>query len=154
LKQPTQANHDLGRLLIARETAAGASPTDTVAAAEAILRNLEARLTILLGREGFHSLLGRALHLAEREHPILKAVAREAAPQGDPAAGVPLKGLRESTAGGEPAALAEALAALIGNFVWLLARFIGRGTTLRELRRIWPALSFPEAGPGTEEARE
>lgn len=154
MRQPTRAFDNLGRRLIAHEAAPGASPSETAAAGEAVLGKLDARLTVMLGREGVRSLLGRALHLAKRSHPLLQAVEVEPPPEGNPTAGVPLKGLRESTAGGDPAALAEALAALIGSFIWLLARFIGRSTTLRELRRIWPALSFPEAGPGEEEAQE
>ncbi|MDA8218389.1 MAG: hypothetical protein M0Z94_12310 [Dehalococcoidales bacterium] len=79
----------------------------------------------------------------------------EATPAKDnPGAAIRLQGLRESTASGDPAAVAEGLAALVGNFIWLLARFIGRSTTVREIQRIWPDLSLPETGPGEREEQE
>ncbi|MHB1416491.1 MAG: hypothetical protein ACYC1C_14685 [Chloroflexota bacterium] len=153
MKGATPAFHELGHRLIAGEAATQANPTDTVAATEAVLEKLDTRLTILFGREGFRSLLARALHIAKGEHPLLAAV--EATPAGgNPAAAIHLQGLRESTASGDPATVEEGLAALVGNFIWLLARFIGRSTTLRETQRIWPDLSLPETGPGEREAQE
>lgn len=107
---------------------------------------------MLFGQEGFHSVLARALRLAKAEHPLLKAVEVEPAPN-NPAAGVPLMGLQESVADGDADAVAAALATLIGSFIWLLATFIGQEMALRELGRIWPALSFPAVGLGSEEAK-
>ncbi len=153
MKRPTRPFYDLGRRLLAQEAEGRAASADLSTAVEAVFQKLQARLAVLLGKAGFQSVLARALHLAQTEQPLLKAVEVEPAPN-NPAAGIPLKGLRESVAGGDAGAVATALTTLIGSFIWLLAALVGEDLVRRELRRIWPALSFPEAGSGSEEAKK
>jgi hypothetical protein len=151
VKRPTPAFYDLSRRLLAQEVAGQAASADMLAAAETVFLKLQARLTVLFGQEGFQSVLARALRLAKTEHPLLKGVEVERL-SSNPATEVPLSGMRESVADGDSALVAAALAALIASFIWLLVILIGEDIVLRELRRTWPGLPFPEAGLDAEEA--
>jgi hypothetical protein len=153
VKRVNPAYYDLGRWLLAQEAGPRAGSTAMVAAAETVFQKLQARLTILFSQEGYGSLLARALHLAQARQPLLQGVAVEWLPNSPPA-GAHLRGLQESLEGSEADSVAEALAALLGNFLQLLATFIGEDMSQRELRRIWPALYFPAAGPNSEEAKQ
>jgi hypothetical protein len=153
VRQVDPAYHNLGYVLLAQEAGARKGSDAMIDAAEVVIQKLRVRTIMVFGREGFYSLLVRALHLAKARQPLLKAV--EIEPLHNRAKDeARLKGLREALAGSDADSVSKALVTLIGSFVWLLATFIGPDLALRELQRTWPALSFPQAGPDSEEAKQ
>jgi hypothetical protein len=121
----------LGRKLLALE-AAGETGTAKDRAFR-VCEKLRQPLTALTGIAGFRALLSRALALASREVPWLKAIRVNA--QGSP------EGFDEicTTLSTEEIAQGEAL--LIARLTWLLITFIGQALTLRLIQDVWPQIS-------------
>lgn len=119
----------------------------TVDAADAMERAchaLHAQLAPLLSTAGVNALLGRAIALAAREFPHLAAVGAIRAPD------CSLQGLREALDEHDSSGAFDALAAIFGNFLWLLVDFIGENLGLRKVREAWPEvpLTPPEGSLG------
>ena len=86
----------------------------------------------LIGHVGVAALTGRALHLARREHPILR---RNSEPADAERA---FDHLSASLQGQDPAAATDAAAAVFATFFGLLINFIGEPLTTGLLRKAWP----------------
>ncbi|MBC8104386.1 MAG: hypothetical protein H7Z41_17560 [Cytophagales bacterium] len=149
----------LVREMLACEGAEAQDPRSMMMAAERVFEKLRAYLSQRVGRDGFRTILVRALNLAKSRFPYLGAVRVEA--DGT------LEGLSEAGLGDRqepgnetgPEEAAEGAIDLISHFVGLLVAFIGGDLTLRILRTIWSTLpSNDEAGnashPGEMPGRE
>ena len=89
-------------------------------------------LSKLVGSAGFHSLLSRALTLAETGAPCLHALQIE--PDGS------LGGMQEIEAKTDPRIVANGEIVLVAQLLALLVTFIGPALTLQVLRDIWPTM--------------
>jgi len=120
---------------------AGDAP-DANAIAEAALstwRQVEVRLTPVIGERGVDVLLGRTLHLTSAVFPWLSFAGN----QGDRTA--TLSYFRTCLAGSQTNIAIEASYALLTNFVNLLATLIGESLTERLLSPVWvPPLPVSE----------
>jgi hypothetical protein len=131
----TPAYQELARWLLAREMDADPDMRTPVDAAQRVAVKLSAGMTLLVSSDGYRALLGRALHLARAEYPVLDGVRVGTSD-------VYLEGLRETDAA------YDALVALLAQVIALLARFIGDDLTGNLIRQRWP--DAPLAAPGLE----
>jgi hypothetical protein len=97
----------------------------------------------LVGREGFHALLARALALAKAEHPWLGGVQVDAAGS--------LAGLEAALAVGEPADADAGAAAVLAHLLGLLVTFIGAGLSRQLVSGAWPEVPMDDIDFSTEE---
>jgi len=131
---------DFARRLLLHEAGGRESAEDFADAMVRACQALHVRLTPLLSAAGVNALLGRALTLAAREFPFLAAVGAVKGPD------CSLDGLREALAGHDAAA--DAVVAILGNFLWLLVDFIGENLGLRKVHEAWPGVPYePETSP-------
>lgn len=150
MRRATPAFRDLARQLLGDE-AEGQDPRHLIERAERVCQKLYRVLARLIGPEGYEVLLARARRLAAAEYPFLKAVEPEVSTGVAPES-VRLRGLPASALGEDSGSTREALVALLGNFIWLLAVFLGEDLALRKVRQTWPEVSFGGADSGPEEA--
>jgi hypothetical protein len=144
----------VARQVLAEEAPESASSLDLVDALVTIHGKLGGRLAPVIGHEGYSSLFGRALHLANLEYPFLRPVGLGLlAISFSPESEVFVR-LRDSLRDRDPADVLAGLAVVIGSFAWLLSIFIGDDLAHRELRRVWPGLSFAGTSSGSEESRQ
>jgi hypothetical protein len=125
----------MARRLLDREMGAKPGPAELDQVAERVLARLHDTLSKLIGPAGVHALLARALHLAKRELPQLRSVA--AGPTT-----TSLVGLGEAIAGRPSEESAEAIVAVLANFVWLLATFIGEELAQQLVCETWPDVAW------------
>ena len=86
----------------------------------------------LIGQVGVNALTGRALHLAQRDHPWLVPTREPERAEG-PFAQAMIHLERQ-----DPAVAAEAAGAVFATFTGLLVTFIGEPLTARLLQKAWP----------------
>jgi len=99
-------------------------------------------LTPLIGAVGVHALIGRAVHLASREHPWLGAPRLSGAPRGA------FDEVLIRAEGKNPETVAEGTAAVLAMVGALLVVLIGEGLTVRLLQAAWQT-GVPD-GPAQE----
>jgi len=114
---------------------------------ERVCQALHTRLAPLVSAAGFNALVGRAVKLAARDHPFLAATSAITAPT------CSFDGLRQAAEGREPADVADALVAILANFIWLLVIFIGENLGLRKVHEVWPDVPFTPPGVSSEKAQ-
>ena len=86
----------------------------------------------MLGSGGVSALLRRALHLAQREQPLLAGVSVS----GEPAAC--LTGLTESVAANTDEESAAAAASVLTHMLDLLVMLLGEELGMKPIRKLWP----------------
>jgi len=118
------------RRLIAFETKGKISAGTGLPATFPVPAKLGPPLAALMGHGGFRALLTRALALAQKEVPWLRAV--QVKPDGT------LAGLEELHPQLDAADLLEGRTVLLAQLLGLLAAFIGESLTLRLVREIYP----------------
>jgi hypothetical protein len=126
-------------------TCEGGSDLDAAAITGAARRAYEALvrvLTPLIGAVGVHALIGRAVHLASREHLWLGAPHLLGASRGA------FDEVLIRTEGKDPETVAEGTAAVLAMAGALLVLLIGEGLTVRLLQAAWQT-GFPH-GPAQE----
>ena len=123
--------------------AAGDDPDAGVVAAAAIAvwRQMADRLTLVIGAQGVDVLFRRALLLTRRVFGWLAAV------KNDEDADALQESLRRCLASQEVAVAMEASAALLNNFINLLASLIGEALTARLLEPVWTSPDTMQAIP-------
>jgi hypothetical protein len=147
MSQPPPASlADFARRLL-REEAGKAESGDPVTGFQSACGALHHRLAPLISSPGFQALLARAIRLAARDFPFLATVSVRT--NGECA----LVGLPAGTDTREPRETADAFAAVLGQFIWLLVIFIGEDLGLRKVREAWPEVPFGDVNPssGTEQ---
>ena len=114
---------------------------------ERVCQALHTRLAPLVSAAGFNALLARAAKLAVREFPFLAAIDAITTPN------CSFDGLRQAAEGRDPAEVADALVAILANFLWLLVIFIGENLGLRKVHEVWPDVPFTPPGFSSEKAQ-
>jgi len=129
LKQPSPAQLEKARRLLAHESAAGGADSAGTAAGR-VYDKLHAHLAPLLGGIGVQSLFVRSAKLTPGE---FSGVAEVSILDGS-------EKLREHLQARGSAVDAESAAALFGTFLELLTTFVGERLVTQVLRSAWPAI--------------
>jgi len=123
---------ELAQRLLDSEAAGCKSANAEETAAFRVCEKLRGPLAKFIGGIGFRSLLSRALVLASAEVPALRELQIKA--DGS------LEGVHELEQKLDPRAAAEGEVVLVSQVLGLLVTFIGAGSTISILRKIWPEL--------------
>ena len=123
---------ELARRIVAQEGGGSPDPAATTAAVESACRGLKDHLVDLLGSGGVFALLKRAVHLAQREQPLLSAVAVS----GD--ADVCFIGLAESLEAGTEAEATAAATTILTHMLELLVTLLGEELGMKPVHKLWP----------------
>ncbi len=144
----TEALHsvsDLARILLALEKQYFGSDRKKIDFALVICAKMQVPLSKFAGPVGFTCLLSRALALASKKHPDLKALQFNS--HGT---------LERSAVGGDSPQLAkaniadEAAMVLLTSLLGLLREFIGESLTLTLISNAWPNESFEKVNTYSE----
>jgi len=138
---------DFAQRLLLHEAGGGQRTQDLADAMERACQALHSQLAPLVSAAGFNALLARAAKLAGREFPFLAAIGAITTPN------CSFDGLRQAAEGREPAEVADALVAILANFIWLLVIFIGESLGLRKVHEVWPDVPFTPPGFSSEKAQ-
>lgn len=117
--------------MLAQRTAAASGADALATAARSAYDDLARISAPLIGVSGMQALAGRAIHLAQREHPCLASLGTD--PPIEPLAQVVACLQRE-----DPAVAGKAADAVFVALVRLLVTFIGEPLTTGLLRQAWP----------------
>ena len=132
MARPSPKLAELARRIVEQEAGGSQDPVGPAAAVDTACRRLKANLTDLLGSGGVSALLSRALHLAQREQPLLAGVSVS----GEPAAC--FAGLREALASGSDEEATAAAAAILTHILDLLVVLLGEDLGMKPIRKLWP----------------
>ena len=124
--------HALARWLLNTEMSDAAEPELLSDAVERICQKLSRRLAAIITQTGYRSLIGRALHIARLDFPLLDGV--RATTSNDRC----FEGLARRSPDAGFAEMQDALTAVIATIIMLLDTFIGEDLVRRLLRDIWP----------------
>lgn len=130
MKQPSPAQLEKARRLLAHEVAASSAEDSTAAAAGRVYDKLHAHLAPLLGVIGVQSLFVRSAKLTSGEFSGLAEVSI-------------LEGsekLREHLRARGSAGDVDSAAILFGSFLELLTTFVGERLVTQVLRSAWPTI--------------
>ena len=131
MPHPSPELAELARRIVEHE-ADGSDPSASAAAVEAACRRLKDHMVHVLGSGGVSALLGRALHLAQREQPLLA----EVSVRGEP--GACFTGLSESLAGRTDEEANAAAATVLTHVLGLLVTLLGEELGMKPIRKLWP----------------
>ena len=129
--------------VLAQHAGTGAGASALAAAAQRAYDDLVRVSAPLIGEIGVDALIGRALHLAQREYPWL-VDARAIEPADGRFAQI-VACLQKQ----DPAVATAAAAALFAQLAGLLVTLIGEPLTLLLLRKAWPG-AFADANTGRD----
>ncbi|MEX2608390.1 MAG: hypothetical protein WEA24_00475 [Gemmatimonadota bacterium] len=121
----------LARRIVEHE-AGGSNPSATGAAVETACRRLKDHLVDVLGTGGVSAVLGRALHLAQREQPLLEQVSVSGQP------GVCFIGLAESLPENTDEEATAAATAVLAHTLDLLIILLGEELGMKPVQKLWP----------------
>lgn len=140
MTRPLAEAVELSLRLIRHETGGSSDPAGFAAATDAVCRGLGDYLKDLVGPGGVAALLGRALSLARREHPLLAGVALGTEPSSR------FSGLAEAFASASADDAAAASTSILAHLLSLLILLLGIELGLQPVRKLWPqvASSFTE----------
>jgi hypothetical protein len=121
---------ELARRIIEQEAGGSPDPAASAAAVEAACLRLRDHLVDLLGSGGVSALLKRALHLAQREQPLLAevTVSREPAPC--------FTSLGESLAASTDEEAIEAASTVLAQMLDLLVVLFGEDLGMKPIRKL------------------
>jgi hypothetical protein len=134
MKRATAHMRDFAKRLIALEEKMHKASKARPLAGFYVCEKLRPPLATLMGNAGFHSLLSRALLLAQGEVAWLRAVHVNA--DGS------LDEMAELDRQLDSQQIAEGRVVLLAQLLGLLVAFIGEDLTMRLAREIWPNLLF------------
>ena len=130
---PSPALVALARRIVRRDAAGSPGPAASAAAVQAACRRLSDHLVDLLGSRGVDALVRRALHLAQREQPLLAGVTPGLE------SGLSLHGLEESLAQARTDEEATAAgASVLLHLLGVLLMLIGEDLGMQTIRKVWP----------------
>ena len=130
------AQHVLARWLLTAEMRDAAGPEVLNDAVERVCQKLSRRLAAIITVVGYRALVGRALHLARADFPLLNMV--RVASTDDSC----FEGLAQHLPDTDFDAMQDALTAVLASIITLLDTFIGEDLVLRLLGDIWPDMPF------------
>jgi hypothetical protein len=122
---------ELARRIIQEEAGASPDPAAAAAALEAASQKLKDHLVDLLGSGGVNALLRRALHLAQREQPLLAGLAVNGAESAC------FTGLTESLAARSEAEATAAAVTILTHMLDLLVLLLGEELGTKPIRKLW-----------------
>ncbi len=131
MAQPSPKLVELARRIVEHE-AGGPDPSASAAAVETACRRLKDHLVGLLGTGGVSALLGRALHLAQREQPLLEEVSVSGQP------GACFIGLAESLPASRDEEATAAATAVLAHTLDLLVVLLGEELGMKPVQKLWP----------------
>jgi hypothetical protein len=123
---------ELARRIVDQEAGGSPDPAASAAAVETACRRLKDQLVDLLGSGGVSALLRRALHLAQREQPLLAGLAVSA----EPAAC--FTNVTESLAASTDEEATAAAATVLARMLDLLVMLLGEELGMQPIRKLWP----------------
>lgn len=132
MAHPSPKLVELARRIVEQEAGGSPDPAASVDAVETACRRLQDHLVDLLGAGGVSALLRRALHLAQREEPLLAGVAVSGEPGGC------FAGLAESLAASTDEEATAAAAIVITHMLDLLVILLGEELGMKPMRKLWP----------------
>jgi hypothetical protein len=132
MARPSPKLAELARRIIEDEADGSSDPPASAAAVEAACRRLTDHLVDLLGSGGVSAMLRRALHLAQREQPLLAGVAVNAEPNAC------YTGLAESLAARTEAEAMTAAATVLAHVLELLIVLLGEDLGMKPVHKLWP----------------
>jgi hypothetical protein len=132
MAQPSSNLVELARRIVEQEAGGSNDAAAWAAAVDRACRLLRDHLVDLLGSGGVSALLGRALHLARREQPLLAPVAISEQADGC------FSGLAESLAGSTEEEAAAASASVLTHMLGLLVTLLGEDLGMKPIRKLWP----------------
>jgi hypothetical protein len=132
MARPSPKLAELARRIIEDEADGSSDPPASAAAVEAACRRLTDHLVDLLGSGGVSAMLRRALHLAQREQPLLAGVAVNAEPNAC------YTGLAESLAARTEAEAMTAAATVLAHVLELLVVLLGEDLGMKPVHKLWP----------------
>jgi hypothetical protein len=136
VSRPLSKATELARDLVTHECSGTPDTAAVAGAVETVCRRLGDYLTDLLGVGGVVALMGRALKLAKRDHPVLAGTALGGG--GDPTAC--FTGLAEALAAGTAEDAVAAGSAVLSHVFDLLIQLIGEDLSVQPVRKLWPDL--------------
>lgn len=135
MARPLTEAVELALRLIEHETHGSSDPAALAAAAEALCHGLGDYLKDLVGPRGVAALLGRALSLAKREHPLLASVALSTEPSAR------FSGLAEALASKSAEDAAAVSSSILAHLLSLLILLLGNELGLQPVRKLWPQVA-------------
>ena len=123
----------LVRRIVEHEAGENNNQVGLIASSERVCNKLGSHLSRIIGREGFQTLLNRAINLTARRFPSIIA----------------LKAKKNGSLGGLLDASQldlDVVTALVEQIFDLLVTFIGEDLTLRIIIAVWPELEFDVDG--------
>jgi hypothetical protein len=132
---PSPTLVELARRIVEQEAGGSPDPAASAAAVETASQRLKDHLVDLLGSGGVHAWLRRALHLAQREQPLLAGVAVS----GESAAC--FTGLTESLAASTDEDATAAATTVVTHMLDLLVMLLGEELGMKPIRKLWPQAS-------------
>jgi hypothetical protein len=132
MANPSPKLVELAHRIVEQEAGGSQDPAVSAAAVEAACRRLRDQLVDLLGSGGVSALLRRALHLAQREQPLLAGVAVS----GEPSAC--FIGLAESLAASTDGEATAAAATVLTHMLDLLVILLGEELGMKPIVKLWP----------------
>jgi len=142
-QHPPERLSDFARRVLRHEAESAGHADEPVAGFERVCRALHVKLAPLISSAGYHTVLARALRLAARDFPFLTGVSISS--NGDCA----LSGLPAAFDTRDPGEVANALAAALAHFIWLLVIFIGENLGLRKVHEAWPEVPLDRVNPSS-----
>jgi hypothetical protein len=132
MASPSPEFIELARRIRDQEADGSADPAASSAAVESACRRLRDHLVDFLGSGGVSALLGRALHLAKREHPQLAGVTVSGEPDAC------FIGLAESLAASSEEEATAAATSVLMHMVGLLVMLLGEDLGMKPIHKLWP----------------
>ena len=132
MAHPSPKLVELARRIVDQEAGGSPDPAASAAAVEAACRRLRDQLIDLLGSGGVSALIRRALHLAQREQPLLEGVAVSA--ESDEC----FISLTESLAASTDEEATAAAATVLTHMLDLLVTLLGEELGMKPIRKLWP----------------
>ena len=123
---------ELARRIVEQEAGGSPDAPASAAAVETACRRLRDQLVDLLGSGGVSALLKRALHLAQRQQPLLGGVAVGGASDGC------FIGLTESLASSTDEEATAAATTVLTHMLDLLVMLLGEELGMKPIRKLWP----------------
>ena len=132
MAHPSPELVELARRIVDQEAGGSPDPAASAAAVEGACRRLSDHLVALLGSGGVSAWLGRGLHLAQREQPLLAEVALDRDSAGC------FTGLAESLSASTEEEASAAATTVLTHILDVLVMLLGEELGMKPIRKIWP----------------